>query len=671
VRPAAFFAAASIGLAVFALHSDAQAQYSATAEVERPIAAEIPEEPTVTANVVDAQDRTKALETVDELMLEVPGTRLQRFGAFGSFTALSLRGAEFDHTTVLFGNIPLRSADGGAIDLSTIPINVLDRVEVYRGAAPAWLASSGIGGVLQLVPRQAHNTAAEAGLGIGSFGLVDSHAATTVVMPNGLRWTAVAGLAKSDNDFTYSDDGGTHFDSSDDVTKKRRNADLMQGHTLLHLAAPLWKGELEALAFGFGRSGGEAGPAFQGSELTQRTLNRYLTALRYHRQAPDAAPAGERWRWQLLSSAAYSRNQFTDRLGEIGLGQRATDDRSLLTQLRGAAEWDVLPWLGFTTVAQWEHETYAPQDEFAPQPVGTSDRDRLSGTLESVVQGRLGPHRWQLRPSARLELVSSRLSSIRPESLGTATEDLMVAPTFRVGSVLELHKGLALVASISQSTRVPTVVELFGDRGYLLGNTNLDSEKALGVDAGVNLQGSAGPLSTRSQLRGFVTSIQDLIVFAQLNAQQLYGPRNIGQAFLYGVEAGSELTLFEHWWLIANATAMLAEDDVSGRALPLRPRLQAYVRPEFRFMAIEGIDTGTVFVDLQYRSNFFTDVTNVVLLPEQWVFGLGTRWLMLNKQLEVAASVRNVFDATVRDVVAFPLPGRSVNLDMTWHMAFR
>lgn len=667
MRSAAFFAAASLGLGFFALHSEAFAQYSATAEVERPIAAEIPEEPTVSASIVDAQHRSKALESVDELMLEVPGTRLQRFGAFGSFTALSLRGAEFDHTTVLFGNIPLRSADGGPFDLSTIPLNVLERVEVYRGGAPAWLASSGIGGVLQLVPRQAHHTAAEAGIGFGSFGLLDSHAATTVVGPKGLRWTAVAGLTKSDNDFEYLDDGGTHFDTSDDVTKKRRNADLRQGHTLLHLAAPLWQGELEALAFGFGRTGGEPGPAFQGSEQTHRTLSRYLTALRYSQQARDAAPAGKKWRWQLLGSAAYSRNQFTDRLGEIGLGQRATDDRSFLSQLRGAAEWDVLPWLGFTTVAQWEHETYAPQDAYAPQPVGTSDRDRLSGTLETVLQGQLGPHRWQLRPSARLELVSSRLSSIRPESLNTATEDLIVAPTFRMGGVLELTKDVAAVASIFQSTRVPTVVELFGDRGYLLGNTNLAPEKALGIDAGVNWHGKQGALTARSQLRGFLTSIQDLIVFAQLNAQQLYGPRNIGQAMLYGIEAGSELTLFEQWSLIANATAMVAEDDQTGRTLPLRPRLQAYVRPEYRFADFDGIDAGTVFGDMQYRSNFFTDVTNIVVLPEQWVFGLGTRWLMLNEQLEIAAAVRNVFDATVRDVVAFPLPGRHVSVDLTWH----
>ncbi len=657
-------------LGVFAFHDHADAQYTATAQVDRPIAAPVAEEPTLSASVVESDDRAKSLESVDELILEVPGTRLQRFGAYGSFTALSLRGAEFDHTTVLFGNIPLRSADGGAFDLSTIPLAVLERVEVYRGAAPAWLVNSGIGGVLQLLPREAHTSEVELGLGVGSFGLLDTHAATSVITPSGLRWTAVAGVTHSDNDFEYKDESGTHFDPSDDVIRKRRNAELLQAYTLLHAIAPLAEGELEAMVFGFERTGGEPGPAFQGSEYTHRTLSRYLSALRYSRQSKGSADRSKYWRWQLLGSAAYTRNRFTDLLGEIGLGQRSTDDRSLLTQLRAAAEWRLLPWLDLTTATQWEHDRYAPEDALSPFPVESSDRDHLLATVETLMQGRLGKHRWQVRPSAKLEMISSRLSSIQPETLGVETENLILAPTFRVGGVLELSQYLSLAASGYSSTRAPTMVELFGQRGYLMGNSHLEPEIAVSADVGMNLQGKTNAVQAQAQLRGFVSSIQDLIVYSRVNAQGLYGPRNTDEAFIYGLETSAELSLFEHCWLLGNLTAMHTQDVARDRELPLRQRLQAYVRPEYRITDLGPMDMATLFVDMQYRSSLFSDVTNTVVLPEQWVFGTGVRVWMLKKRLELAGSIRNIFDTTVRDVLAFPLPGRTFSMDMTWHIPF-
>lgn len=645
------------------------AQYRATATVERPIAAEVPEEPTLAASVIHTKERTKTLETVDEVMLEVPGTRVQRFGGLGSFTALSLRGAEFDHTTVLFGNIPLRSADGGAFDLSTIPMEVLERAEVYRGAAPAWIAQSGIGGVVQLSPREANDSTAEAGLSAGSFGLFAAHAATSGGTPSGIRWTAVSGVTHSDNDFSYRDERGTHFDTSDDIIARRRNAEVLQAHTLMHVTAPLWDGELEAMALGFERTGGEAGPAFQGSELTHRTLSRYVSSLRYSRTGGDSMQGQPAWRWQVMGSGAYSRNRLSDRLGEIGLGQRVTDDRSFLTQLRSAGERQLLPWLGLTAVSHWEHEHFAPYDALSARSSENSDRDRIAAAVEPVAHGRLGAHRWQLRPLARMELISSRLSSFRPEALEADSSEVRVVPTFRLGAALELTPGVSLAASALSAVRIPTMVELFGDRGYLEGDTRLRPERAVSADVGVSAQGRMGALTLRSAIRGFLSSMRDLIVFSRINAQGLYGPRNTDEALIYGVETSCELAWQTQYSLTASVTAMRARDSGTDRELPLRPRLQAYLRPEYRILNLGFINMATLFADVQYRSSFFSDVINTVVLPEQWVFGMGVRMRMLDDQLELASTVRNLFDAELRDVVAFPLPGRNIVIDVTWHAA--
>src|SRR5690606_15261312 len=119
-----------------------------TAEVERPIARTGGEDPTASATEIAARDRPRARDTLEDGLLEVPGARPLRSGAYGSPSSLSLRGADGDQLEVLFGDVPITTADGTAFDLSAVPLYALERVEVYRGGAPTWLGVGGIGGVL-------------------------------------------------------------------------------------------------------------------------------------------------------------------------------------------------------------------------------------------------------------------------------------------------------------------------------------------------------------------------------------------------------------------------------------------------------------------------------------------------------------------------------------------
>jgi len=83
---------------------------------------------------MDARPRT--VEALDETLLDAPGARTRRTGAFGGFTTLSLRGADAEQTTVLLGEIPIASPDGSAFDLGTIPhVAALARRDLSRGRA--------------------------------------------------------------------------------------------------------------------------------------------------------------------------------------------------------------------------------------------------------------------------------------------------------------------------------------------------------------------------------------------------------------------------------------------------------------------------------------------------------------------------------------------------------
>ncbi len=128
-------------------------------------------DPTATASVVTVDPDAGAQATLDALVLEVPGARARRTGAYGAPSLLSIRGAEPRHNVVLLGDVPLDGVDDGGLDLSTIPASLLARIEIWRGGAPTWWSAGTIGGVVRLVPREPRETGGAVSVGVASFGL--------------------------------------------------------------------------------------------------------------------------------------------------------------------------------------------------------------------------------------------------------------------------------------------------------------------------------------------------------------------------------------------------------------------------------------------------------------------------------------------------------------------
>ena len=60
-----------------------------------------------------------------------------RLGDQGQLATVTLRGSSTDQVLVLLDGIPLTSAAGGTVDLSTIPQGLIDHIDVLRGDAAA------------------------------------------------------------------------------------------------------------------------------------------------------------------------------------------------------------------------------------------------------------------------------------------------------------------------------------------------------------------------------------------------------------------------------------------------------------------------------------------------------------------------------------------------------
>jgi iron complex outermembrane receptor protein len=621
-------------------------------------------DPTATSSVVTVDPDAGAQATLDALVLEMPGARARRTGAYGAPSLLSIRGAEPRHNVVLLGDVPLDGVDDGGLDLSTIPASTLERVEVWRGGAPLWWSAGTIGGVVRLVPREPRETGGAVTLGLGSFGLYSVQASVSAAPrgERGLRTLAVAGVTQSAGDFPYADDRGTLLDPTGAVTRHRSNGQLTQSFGLLRLRGPLLGGELDTVALGLGREGGVPGHALRPTRETRRTLARAVLASAWTRSFAD--DDGERvGRVQLALSASHERSRFTDLFGELGIPS-AADDSLTRAGLRLAAERALTSWLGVTGVASYRLESLAPDDALARLANRPSIRHTGALGVEAPLRFEAGGVAVDVRPSARLELAQASLSSLRIEDGPVPVSKSYAVPTARLGASVAPVRWLALTGAVAYGARLPTMLELFGDRGWLLPSVDLRPEHGLGAELGARVRAQHRELRVRAEVHAFVREDRDFIRYVRTSQFQAVA-QNIDSAGTRGLELALDARLARYVSLVSALTLLDAVDTTRDRALPLRPATQLYTRLSGRVPRFGLIESIEPYFDVAYVARSAADPANTTIIPARTVLGCGVAVSLRARRATAAFSVSDLADVRGQDLLGFPLPGRTFLMTLT------
>ncbi|MFT7624284.1 MAG: iron complex outermembrane receptor protein, partial [Myxococcota bacterium] len=174
------------------------------------------------STVITRSDMTETITDLPGILDEQPGLRAPQYGGLGSFTALRIRGSTTDQVRVVVDGIPLNSAEGGPVDLSTLPLGPLDAVVIYRGVSPVRFGGSAIGGVVDIHTRALGRQSIEVEVAGGSFG---TRMARAFYGRGNETWGIGVSLdyLGGQGDFGFLNDQGTLFDTSDDVEVDRRN----------------------------------------------------------------------------------------------------------------------------------------------------------------------------------------------------------------------------------------------------------------------------------------------------------------------------------------------------------------------------------------------------------------------------------------------------------------
>ncbi len=635
-------------------------EFGAAARVRgQPMAAVHGEDPTAAGTSIDVHARVAVPRSLGELVLETPGARVQRTGALGAFSSIGLRGGDGEEVLVLLDDIPLVAPDGGPFDLSLFPAELFERVDVFRGGAPVWLGASAIGGVVRLVPRRSDSPAFGLSAGAGSFGAYQLEAGTSAGRDNHVALRSRAIVRGATDDFVYEDDKGTLFDPSDDETLRRKNAQSVDATGFADLTLPWLGGTLRAVVLANGRVAGEPGPGSQPTPNIDRSRTRGLVGAAYDRKAGQA-------RLQLVAAASFAADRFSDRFGELGTsGRWETDDHAFRTFLRGATTVQLARWLETTAVGSYALDHYAPHDRFTfPAPAG-STRHSGAAALELRAHAAVGGIAVELRPSARFELSHAALHATRTIRGPFEPVRTFAIPTARLGVGVAPWPALALTASIASGSRLPSMFELFGDRGLVLPSPQLEPVRALNYDAGATLRHDGEVLAGALELRGFSQARRDAISVVR-TAQWQLRHENVARVRQEGLELGARGALFDVVALHGALTYSRAQD-VADRRLPFRPRWSAFVRPELRVrFARPAITSAGASAEIEYHGFAFADRANLAVVPACTTAALSASLGLLRDRLILTARGTDVTDARCTDLVGYPLPGRSLFFTLTW-----
>lgn len=647
---------------VLAFGAHASAQYGATARVTRPIPSTNPLDPTAAGSQINVGDRIVA-QTTDQLLQEAAGTRVVGAGARGAPFCLRIRGAACDQVAVMLDDVPISSPDAGAFDLSLIPLEALDGFEVYRGGTPAWLNDGSVGGVLRLRPRTYEETEVGARGTFGSFGTWTANAFGAAAGSK-VDFFGTAGAAGAKNDYPYIDDGNTPLDPTDDVERLRRNADFLQGFGFGNLGVETSEhSKLKLVFLGLGRERGEPGPG-SSPALQARTKETRLIGSASWLQDKDGKHP---YRLQVAANYDYGRNRFTDELGEIGNGgPTRSDDESHTIFGRVASSVVALPWFELTTIASAQYQAFEPSTVLALTPLGASDRVTAAGTVETRFFGEAGDVALELRPSVRL---SWTRVAIQPSLSGSAvpppppSKDFL--PTFRVGGAISPLEWLSFRGSVSSGHKLPSWLQLFGNRATVIASPNLVPERSLAVDGAVTLRGHKKIWSGYATAGAFATWVDDMIRFRR-TAQSQIKYENIASGRNRGVEIEVRGGITSHFIFHGEATWTQATDETTGNRLPGQPEWVAFAQPEVHSGTLsKTVSDIAGFFRVLYVGKSYADPANLVVLVARIELAAGVGVDLFESRLGMSFRVDDLADVRGQDLLGFPLPGRRYTARLT------
>lgn len=149
---------------------------------------------------VDAKKLHNSTLDIAHVLDRVPGARLRESGGVGADFDFSINGFSGKRVKFFLDGVPIDNF-GSSFQINNIPINIAERVEVYKGVVPIWLGSDALGGAVNIVTGNKKRNFVDLSYSYGAFNTHRSNLHAAITSKQGLTLQLNAFQNYSDNDY--------------------------------------------------------------------------------------------------------------------------------------------------------------------------------------------------------------------------------------------------------------------------------------------------------------------------------------------------------------------------------------------------------------------------------------------------------------------------------------
>lgn len=124
--------------------------------------------------VIDTRKYYNRPEGTISLLNQTAGIKVRQSGGMGGAADVYINGLSGKQVKFFIDGIPLPFM-GAGLNLNILPVNIIDRIEVYKGVIPVKLGADALGGAIDIVTRPTVKDYIDASYSLGSF---NTHQAT-------------------------------------------------------------------------------------------------------------------------------------------------------------------------------------------------------------------------------------------------------------------------------------------------------------------------------------------------------------------------------------------------------------------------------------------------------------------------------------------------------------
>ena len=648
-------------------------------------------------SVISMKQLQGTVSDVQGILAKTVGVTVRSSGGVGSASRLSVRGLEGKRIGFFIDEAPMND-QSDFIDLNDIPVDMIDRIEIYKGVVPAKFGGSSMGGAVNIVLKEYPDHYADVSYSRESFNM---NQAQTVFKRNLREAGIVFGI------------GGGYTDAENSYTMESpyvKGLKIRRDHD--RFRKTLFGGSLKARKWWFDKV--EFEPAFvhtykevQGIETDIRKAHTTSSMFVISNKLEKDDFFIEGLDLDMSSAVAYSEACLVDTAkvwydwvgnsyptssiygGELG-NRFASDSKNIKKTFVNKLNLEYLidshNSVSINSVVTLANGS--PSDPMKEKSLGK--KTDFDSRMRSWVGGlthdfRAAGDKFLNSLTARYYWYSTK-TKYQNVYTNTPAEDISInKSSLGFSDAMRYRITPAFMAKLSggYDVRIPAENELLGNGYTIIPSEKLLPERNMSINAGL-LYDVAGthPSNLQVELSGYYMYLKDMIRFAKgiLGAQY----QNFGEMRTLGAELEVKADIFPFLYGYGNVTYQDLRDvrekeegsnlpnPTKGKRMPNIPYFIANAGLEFhKENLFGGKDQNTrFFADMAFVEEYLYDfeITDDVKrrIPRNTTIDLGFEHSFLYQRLFISGKIKNVTDAKVLSEFNQPLPGRSFGIKLRY-----